>query len=136
LSAGEKKSLKTVAKDLNLQPKAWESHIKPALIQTIARNSDLYTSYQFYQDKLDQLGKIPVDLLPEVGEIEGLQPSESFSIPKGMPPSSEPSGYEKQLNNVVIAINQADKPEEMVKQLNSLDRLKQLLIREDRGQTT
>jgi hypothetical protein len=134
LSDREKESLKTVATDLDLTPELRKSHIEPALIQTIRGNLELDRSYQFYREKLDRLEAIPLDLLPEVGEIEGLKPSESFSISKGMPPSSKPSGYEKQLNNVVIAINQADKPEEMVKQLNSLDRLKQFLDREDRSQ--
>ena len=127
LSDQEKESLKKVAKDLNIQPKAWKSHIEPSLIQAIQGNPQLHQSYQLYKEKLDRVEEIPFDLLPKAGEIERLFPNQSSFIIKGFIPDSSASGYEQQLNNVVIVVNHADKPEEAVKQLNFLDRLKQLL---------
>jgi len=128
LSDQEKESLKKVAKDLDIQPKAWESHIEPSLIDIIQGNTQLHQSYQLYKEKLDQLvGGIPLDLLPKAGEINQLITNQSSFLTKGFHPTSEATGYEQQLNNVVIVVNQTDKPEEAVKQLGFLDKLKQLL---------
>lgn len=129
LSEQEKASFKKVAKDLNLQPKAWKSHIEPRLLETIQGNSQLHQSYQLYKEKLTQLGEIPLDLLPKAGEINQLINNQSTLASKGFgfDLDSSASGYEQQLNNVVIVVNQADKPEETVKQLGFLDKVKQLL---------
>lgn len=128
LSDEEKESLKTVAKDLDIQPQAWASHIKPALIQTIAANPQLNQAYQSYKEQLDKLGTIPLDLLPDTAELDRLNPQESSYVVKGIRPP-RPSGYEGQLNNVVIVLHQTDKPEETVKQLGFLDRVEQFLTK-------
>ena len=107
LSDQEKDSFKKVAKDLNIQPKAWKSHIEPSLIQTIQGNPQLHQSYQSYKEKLDRLGNIPFDLLPKAGEINQLFPNQSSFVIKGFIPDSSASGYEQQLNNVVIVVNHA-----------------------------
>ena len=127
LSAQEKESLKTVAKDLTIQPKAWKSHIEPSLIQTIQGNFQLHQSYQLYKEKLDRLGEISLDLLPKAEEINQLITDISPFLEKGFISNLSASGYEQQLNNVVIVVNQTDKPEETVKQLGFLDKVKQLL---------
>ena len=127
LSDQEKESLKKVAKDLNIQPKAWKSHIEPSLIQTIQGNPQLYQSYQFYEVKLKQLGEITLDLLPKTEEINQLITNQSSLVSKGFQPTEAASEYEQQLNNVVIVVNQADKPEETVKKLSFLDKVKQVL---------
>lgn len=127
LSDHEKDSLKTVAKDLTIQPKAWVSHIEPSLIKTIKGNSQLHQSYQLYKEKLDRLGEIPLYLLPKAAEINQLITNNSSLISKGFKSTETASGYDQQLNNVVILVNQADKPEEAVKQLSFLDKVKQLL---------
>jgi hypothetical protein len=127
LSDQEQQNLKTVAKDLKMQPKAWKSNIEPFLIQTIQGNSQLHQSHQLYKKKLDKLGKIPLDLLPKEGEINQLVTNQSSLVSRGFIPDSSASGYEQQLNNVVIVVNQTDKPEEAVKQLGFLDKVKQLL---------
>jgi hypothetical protein len=127
LSDREKENLKKVAKDLDLNPKAWQSHLEPDLIQIIQGNSQLDRSYQFYKEKLAQSGEIPLDLLPKATEIEWLRTDSSPLAVRGMIPNSSASGYEQQLNNVVIVINLADKPEETVKKLTFLNQVKQFL---------
>jgi hypothetical protein len=126
LSDREKKSLKTIAKDLDIQPKAWKSNIETDLIQTIAGNPQLNQYYQSYKEKIDRLGSTPIDLLPNWTELDSVKLTENSVVTKGFP-GTEPVGYEQQLNNVVIVINQTDKPEETVKQLGFLDQVKQLL---------
>ena len=127
LSDQEKESLKKVAKDLKLQPKAWKSDTEPSLIQTIQGNFQLHQSYQLYKEKLDKLGEIPLDLLPKAEEISQLITDISPFVDKGFISNLSASGYEQQLNNIVIVVNQTDKPEEAVKKLGFLDKLKQLL---------
>jgi hypothetical protein len=128
LNDHEKESLKKVAKDLNLNQRAWKSDLEPDLIQIIEGNSQLDRSYQLYKEKLDRLGEIPLDLLPKLGEVLATNPS--GLIEKGPVPGSDASGYEQQLNNVVIVVNQAERPEEVVKQLDFLDRVKQFINRD------
>jgi hypothetical protein len=126
LSDREKESLKTIAKALNIQPKAWKSDIEPDLIQTIAGNPQLNQYYQSYKEKLNRLGSIPIDLLPDSTELDRFKPNGFSFATKGFF-GTEPVGYEQQLNNVVIVVNQTDKPEETVKQLGFLDKVRQLL---------
>jgi hypothetical protein len=127
LNDHEKENLKKVAKDLNLNQRAWKSDLEPDLIQIVQGNSQLDRSYQLYKEKLDRLGEIPMNLLPNPDEIDLLRTDSSFLVTKGFRSKTSPSNYEEQINNVVIVVNQADKPEEIVKQLTFLDRLKQLL---------
>jgi hypothetical protein len=130
LSDADKEGLKKVAKQLKTQPKAWESHIEPALILAIQCNPQLDRSYQSYKQKLDRLGEIPLDLLPKPGEVNLLLTNPSTLTVKGIVPDSDAVGYEQQFNNVVIVINQSDRPEEVVKQLDFLDRVKQFVNRD------
>jgi hypothetical protein len=51
-------------------------------------------------------------------------------IRKGFEPTEPASGYDRQLNNVVIVVNQSEKPEETVKELNFLEKMKQYLSRD------
>jgi hypothetical protein len=127
LSDQEKERLKKVAQELDFQPKAWKSHIEPSLIQTIQGNTQLNKSYQLYKEKLDRLGEIPLDLLPKTSEINQLITKESSLVSRGFKSTEIAAGYEQQLNNVVIVVNQTNKPEEAVKQLGFLDKVKQLL---------
>jgi hypothetical protein len=131
LNDQEKASLEAIAKSLKTQPKAWKD-LEPNLIQTIAGNQQLHQSYQAYKEQLDQAEEIPQDLLPNEEEINQIK-SNSFLfrvkeiIFRGMIPESPASGYEQQLNNVVIVINSSANPQEAVKQLSSLDKITQFL---------
>jgi hypothetical protein len=127
LSEQEQENLKTVAKDLEIQPKAWESYIEPSLIKTIQSNSQLHESYQFYKEKLEQLQEIPLDLLPKNNEIEQLQTNQSTLLDRGLLDLSSAVGYEQQLNNAVIVVSQNDDPTAAVKQLGFLSKMKQYL---------
>jgi hypothetical protein len=50
-----------------------------------------------------------------------------LAIPRGFGGDSGPGRYEEQINNVMILVAQSDKPEEEVKKLKFLDKLKQSL---------
>jgi hypothetical protein len=129
LSDVEKEKLKTVARDLDIQPKAWKSDLESALIQIVSGNDRLSQSYQSYKEKLDRSGAIPGDLLSEMEKIDRASLESSPLIVKGIVPESAATGYEQQLNNVVIVVNQADRPEEKIQQYTFLDRVKEFLDR-------
>ncbi|MBW4595933.1 MAG: hypothetical protein KME46_24280 [Brasilonema angustatum HA4187-MV1] len=123
----EKQNFKEVAKQLETQPKAWENYTKGRLLEIISSNPDLNQSYQFYKSHLDNVEEIPDDLLPTEAEISKLISHDKAPIAKGFKPKSEATGYESQLNNVVIIVGNSEKPEETVKQATFLEKWKQLL---------
>lgn len=127
LKEQEKENLKEVAKQLDTQPKAWEEYIKGRLLEIISPNADLNQSYQFYKSQLDNLQEIPDDLLPTEAEISRLISRDKASIAKGFKPKYEATGYESQLNNVVVIVGSSEKPEETVKQATFLEKWKQFL---------
>ncbi|MEH2259784.1 hypothetical protein [Nostoc sp.] len=123
----EKQNLKEVAKQLYTQPKAWEDYIKGLLLEIITPNPDLNQSYQFYKSQLDNLEEIPDDLLPNEAEISRLNALDKAPITRGFKPKDEATGYESQLNNVVVIVGSSEKPEETVKQATFLEKCKQVL---------
>lgn len=125
LTQEEKKILREIADQLDIQPKAWESFTEPLLLKMIAANPPLNQSYQLYKTKLDSLATIQVDLLPTTSEIEQLKPSNTRST-KGFKPQTEATAYNQQINNAVILIGRSEQPEESVKKL-SLEKVKQIL---------
>lgn len=127
LNEGEQTSLKEVAKQLRTQPEAWNDYIEPSLVAIIQGNSLLNQSYQQYKNKLDNFGEIPSELLPTTDEINQLVKTQATFVNRGFMDDHSASGYEQQLNNVVIVVNQTEKPEESVKQLGFLEKVKQLL---------
>ncbi|MBD2441573.1 hypothetical protein [Nostoc sp. FACHB-110] len=127
LSTQEKQNLQEVAKQLDTQPKAWETHIKELLLEIISANPKLNQAYQIYQSQLDNVTEIPPNLLPTEAEITSLTPPEKVAITRGYKQKSEPTGYESQLNNVVIIIGNSQKPEEIVKKATFLEKIKQHL---------
>ena len=127
LKEQEKQNLKEVAKQLDTQPKAWEEYIKGRLLEIISPNADLNQSYQFYKSRLDNVQEIPDDLLPTEAEISRLISRDKASIAKGFKPKYEATGYESQLNNVVVIVGSSEKPEETVKQATFLEKWKQFL---------
>ena len=127
LGEQEKQNLKEVAKQLDTQPKAWEDYIKGRLLEIITPHPDLNQSYQFYKSQLDNVEEIPDDLLPTEAEIIRLKTLDKASITRGFKPKDEATGYESQLNNVVVIVGSSEKPEETVKQATFLKKLKQFL---------
>ncbi|EDX77206.1 hypothetical protein MC7420_343 [Coleofasciculus chthonoplastes PCC 7420] len=126
LSQSEKKTLAEIADQLDVQPKAWESFTQPLLLQMIADNELLNQRYQTYKSKLDSLETIPSELLPTVTEIEQLKMGESLPMTRGYKPQTEATGYNQQINNVVIVISRSEHPEATVKKLSLIEKLKQL----------
>jgi hypothetical protein len=127
LSDVEKEKLKSVAKDLDIQPKAWKSDLETDLIQTIQGNLQLFQSYQSYKEQLDRSGAIPIDLLLTTEKNQQSSVEASPVTAKGMTPVTAATGYEQQLNNVVIVVNQADRPEQKIQEYTFLDRVKEFL---------
>ena len=127
LGEQDKQNLKEVAKQLDTQPKAWEEYIKGRLLEIISPNADFNQSYQFYKSQLDNVQEIPDDLLPTEAEINRLISRDKALITRGFKPKSEPTGYENQLNNVVVIVGSSEKPEETVKQATFLEKWKQFL---------
>ena len=123
----EKQQLKEVAKQLNTQPKAWKNYTKKLLLEIIAANSDLNRLYQDYKTRLENLEEIPQGLLPTEAETNRLIVRDSV-MTKGYKPKSEASGYENQLNNVVIVVGSSETPEETVKKATFLEKVKEFLL--------
>ena len=126
LTVPEQKILKEVAKQLKTQPKAWESHLQPLLLETIQNNPKLNSSYQFYRDQLTKLD-IPINLLPNNQEIYQLRQTASAVGTKGFSDDEPATGYQQQLNNIVIVVCESDKSEEAVKKIGYLNRLKRFI---------
>ena len=123
----EKQQLKEVAKQLNTQPKAWENYTKKLLLEIIAANTSLNRLYQDYKNRLENVEEIPQDLLPTEAETNKLIICDSV-MTKGYKPKSEASGYENQLNNVVIVVGSSETPEETVKKATFLEKVKEFLL--------
>ncbi|MEH2006805.1 hypothetical protein, partial [Nostoc sp.] len=88
---------------------------------------DLNQSYQFYKSQLDNVEEIPRDLLPSEAEISRLNALDKAPITRGFKPKYEATGYESQLNNVVVIVGSSEKPEEIVRQATFLEKWKQFL---------
>lgn len=127
LSAEEKNTLEEIADQLDAQPKAWESFTQPLLLKMIADNDSLNQRYQTYKSKLESLENIPSEFLPTATEIEQIRTGEPLAATKGFKSQSEATGYNRQLNNAVIVISRSEQPEETVKKLSFVEKLKQLL---------
>ena len=127
LSELEKQQLKEVAKQLNTQPKAWENHTQKLLLEIITTNPSLNHLYQDYKTRLENVAEIPQDLLPTEAETNKLIVRDSV-MTKGYKPKSEASGYENQLNNVVIVVGSSETPEETVKKATFLEKVKEFLL--------
>ncbi|MEQ9235458.1 MAG: hypothetical protein RIG66_15405 [Coleofasciculus sp. E2-BRE-01] len=127
LSQSEKKTLAEIADQLYVRPEAWESFTQPLLLKMIADNESLNQHYHVYKSKLDSLESIPSELLPTVTEIEQIKDSATLANAKGFKSQSEATGYNQQINNVVIVISRSEYPEETVKKLSFTEKLKQIL---------
>ncbi|OWY62505.1 hypothetical protein B7486_58050, partial [cyanobacterium TDX16] len=119
--------LKEVAKQLNTQPKAWENYTKKLLLKIIAANPSLNRLYQDYKTRLENVAEIPRDLLPTEAETNQLIVRNPM-MNKGYKPKSEAQGYESQLNNVVIVVGSSETPEETVKKVAFLQKVKEFLL--------
>jgi hypothetical protein len=127
LSDPEKETLKKVAHQLDVQPKAWTSVTEPILLNLVASNESLNQRYQLYKSKLDSLENIPSELLPTASEIQQLQPGETGAATRGFKPQAEATGYNQQINNAVIVISRSEQPEATAKKLSFIEKLKQVI---------
>ncbi|MGK7873572.1 MAG: hypothetical protein AB4426_09760 [Xenococcaceae cyanobacterium] len=128
LNKKQKQELADIGEQLRCHPQAWVSSTQPLLLKTIEAHSQLNQRYQFYQSQLDAAGEISRDLLPTEAEIRQLFP---INIPlgtKGFESKEEPIGYDIQISNVMIGVNRSEEPEEAVKELTFLEKVKQFLV--------
>lgn len=128
LTVEEQNTLKEVGKQFKTQPKAWEKHIQPQLLKTIANNPQLNKSYQFYQQQL-ATKDIPQDLLPSNREISRLIPNHANLHTKGFGfgDKAPAKDFQQQLNNVAIVVCESKKSEDVAKKISSLNKLKQFI---------
>lgn len=127
LSQEEKKTLKEIGDQLDVRPDAWESYTEPLLVKMITSNPRLNQPYQLYKSKLDSLENLPSDRLPTESEIEQLKTCDTGAITRGFKPQSEATGYNQQINNVVILISRSEQPEETAKKSSYIEKVKQFL---------
>ena len=126
LSQAETKTIKEIGDQLDAQPLAWERYTKPKLLEIIAGNPELNQGYQTYYNQLDTTVDLPPDYLPTTAEIQPVNKPSSSWIMRGHKPKSSPTGYDQQINNIVIVVSRSEEPEAAVKQL-PLEKLKQFL---------
>lgn len=127
LSEQERQKLREVAKQLDTQPKAWENYTKKLLLEIITANSELDRSFQYYKTRLENIKKFPSDLLPTETETNKLNTLDETIMTKGFKPKTEARGYESQINNVVIVVGSSEAPEETVKNISFLEKVKEFL---------
>jgi hypothetical protein len=118
---------KDVSKQYKIQPKAWDDYIEPDIVKIVQGNSLLNQFYQQYKDALDTIGEIPDDLLPTRDEINQLTKDEATVVYKGFEDNSPPPDVNKHIENAFIVVGQSETPEETVKKLSSIGKLKQFL---------
>ncbi|NEQ83949.1 MAG: hypothetical protein F6K26_28330 [Moorea sp. SIO2I5] len=126
LTETENKMLAEIGDQLNGHSDEWESHTKPELLKMLAANPELNEHYQTYSSQLNTKVDIPLELLPTTAEIQPVNTPSSTLISKGIKPKSSPTGYDQQINNIVIVVSRTEQPEAAVKQL-PLEKLKQFL---------
>ncbi|EGJ33998.1 MULTISPECIES: hypothetical protein [Moorena] len=126
LSQPENKSIKEIGDQLDAQPLAWEKYTKPKLLEMIAANPELNQRYQTYYNQLDTTVDIPPDYLPTEAEIQPVNTPSRTSIMRGHKPKSSPTGYDQQINNIVIVVSRSEQPQEVVQKL-PLEKLKGFL---------
>lgn len=117
LSQAEKKILAEIGDQIDVQPLAWESYTQPHLLKMITANPQLNQLYKTYQNQLNNTGNIPQELLPTAAEIQQLSTTNSVVGMKGFKSNSSPTGYEQQINNVVIVTSRSEQPEAVAKKL-------------------
>ncbi|NEO45746.1 MAG: hypothetical protein F6K55_17085 [Moorea sp. SIO4A3] len=126
LSKAENKMLAEIGDQLDAHSDEWESHTKPELLKMLAANPELNQHYQIYSSQLNTKVDIPLELLPTPAEIQVVNTPSSTWMMKGHKPKSSPTGYEQQIDNLVIVVSRTEQPEAAVKQL-PLEKLKQFL---------
>jgi len=132
LDETERSNLKKVWEEYKIQPKNWDDYIEPDFVKIIQGNSLLNQFYQQYKNALDNLGEIPDDLLPTQDEINQLvkkdkETDEETVGYKGFEDNSLPPDVNKHIENAFIVFGQSETPEEAVKKLSSIGKLKQFL---------
>lgn len=124
LSDSEKQTLNKIGTQLDLQPLAWTDYTEPMLLQMIKSNPQLNQYYTQYKSRLNKLTEISQLLSGIESEIESQTPVNLTVREKGFKPTGNATGYETQINNIVLVISRSEQPETAVKQLSYLDKFK------------
>ncbi len=127
LNDKEKQTLNDIGTQLDLQPLAWTDYTEPMLLKMIESNPQLNKQYTQYKSQLDNLPEIPQELSGIEQEIYPLMTVNTNVRERGFKPTANPTEYETQINNIVLVVSRSEQPETAVKQLSSLDKVKQIL---------
>ena len=127
LNEQEKQTLNDIATQLDMQPLAWQDFTEPILLKMIESNPQLNQHYVEYKSQLGNLPEIAEILSETEQELAPLMTMNTTARARGFKPTANPTGYEGQINNVVIVVSRSKQPETAVKKLSSLDKLKHIL---------
>jgi hypothetical protein len=127
LNDSEKQTLANIATELDLQPLTWTDYIEPILLNMIEFNPQLNQQYIQYKSQLNQFPENSQILSEIEQELKSLTFRNTTVTVKGFKPTGNATGYESQINNIVVLISRSEDPETVVKQLSPLDKLKQIL---------
>ncbi|MGK7940695.1 MAG: hypothetical protein AB4062_11205 [Crocosphaera sp.] len=129
LNEQEKQTLNDIANQLDMQPLAWQDFTEPMLLKMIESNPQLNQHYVKYKSQLGNLPEIAQILSETEQELAPLMTMNTTARARGFKPkpTAKPTGYEGQINNVVVVVSRSEQPETAVKKLSSLDKLKQIL---------
>ncbi|MDJ0659230.1 MAG: hypothetical protein QNJ42_07025 [Crocosphaera sp.] len=127
LNESEKHILIEMGKQLDLQPSLWSDKMENILIEMIQSNPELNQHYTQYKSQLDNLPDISENLSEIDQELKSLMVMDNTVRTRGFKPTNQPTGYDSQINNLVVLASRSEEPETVVKQVSSLDKLKQML---------
>ncbi len=127
LNEEEKETLANIAQQLDIQPLAWTDYTEPMLLKMIQSNPKLNEQYNQYKTKLDELPETSQILSGIDQEIQALMVKDDPMRARGFKPSSKPTEYDGQINNLVVVVSRSQEPETAVKTVSCLDKLKQSL---------
>ncbi|MDJ0581919.1 hypothetical protein [Crocosphaera sp.] len=127
LNEEEKETLANIAQQLDIQPLAWKDYTEPMLLKMIQSNPQLSEQYNQYKTKLETLPETSQILSGIDQEIQALILRDDPMRAKGFKPSSKPTEYDSQINNLVVVVSRSQEPENAVKTVSCLDKLKQTL---------
>ncbi len=129
LSEAEQAAFSAVADHLSLDPDGWFSDIKPELLATLEKNPALFKQFLEIKSRIDAVGDIPQELLPNSKENAQLS-EQNAVVTRGFTPVGEVEEFESdEINNMAISILSSPEPAETAKKVRSFDALKDFILK-------
>lgn len=128
LSDTEQSDLSLAAEQLSANPKAWEVLIEPRLLVMIQANEPLNQRFQAVKSQLDNLGDIPLNLLPSEAELQQIAPKQKPQpTTRAIPQVSSSDLRSNEITNMAIRVMATPNPSETAKKLSSFEQFQQFL---------